>query len=145
MESSLIEQYDKSRYNFVKWLTIGWAAWFGSYILKDFLPQHLISAIVITGLIGLIGLVFFVINLHKYMRLASKIKYSRLKDALNSEMYQLFKYKSAYFGLKVTLGTILVLFVFSHFYTISGLLVCEIALYFGILSTLIAGLLYQKD
>lgn len=145
METSLIEQFDKSRYNLITWLTVGWAAWFGTYILKDLINNELIILQFIIGLIGLIGLLFFVVNLQKYIRLASKVKNSRLNDALNNELHVIYKYKSFYFGFKVLIVTISLFFVISLFHQISAKIVCEITLYLGVLSSLIAGLIYNKD
>jgi len=145
METSLIEQYDKSRYNLVKWLTIGWAAWFGTYILNDLINDKFIIVQLSIGFAGLIGFVFFVVNLQKFLRLASKIKYSRLNDALNNELHQIYKYKSAFFGYKVLLGAICVFFVISIFCPIPAKLVCEITLYLGVLSPLIANLVFNKE
>ncbi|MDP4209546.1 MAG: hypothetical protein Q8928_12100 [Bacteroidota bacterium] len=145
MEISLIEQYDKSRYNLIKWLTVGWAAWFGTYILKDLINDKFLFVQILIGFVGLIGFIFFVINLQKYLRLASKIKYSRLNDALNNELHQIYKYKSFFFGFKVLLSTICVFFTISLFCQISAKFVCEITLYLGVLSSLIAGLVYNRD
>lgn len=145
METSLIEQLDKSRYNLITWLTVGWATWFGAYILKDFINNELPLLQFLIGFVGLIGFVFFIVNLQKYIRLASKVKYSRLNDALNNELHEIYKYKSVYFGFKVLLGTISLFFVISIFYQIPAKIVCEITLYLGVLSSLIAGLIYNKD
>ncbi len=145
MEISLIEQYDKSRYNLIKWLTVGWAAWFGTYILKDLIEDEFIFVQILIGLVGLIGFIFFVVNLQKYLRLASKIKNSSLNDALNNELHQLYKYKSFFWGFKVLLGTICTFFVLSLFCQIPAKFVCEITLYLGVLSSLIAGLVFNRD
>jgi hypothetical protein len=145
METSMIEKLDKARYNLLKWLTVGWGTWFGSYILKDLIKNGSIILDLFIGLVGLVGFVFFAVNLQKYMRLASKVKYSRLSDALNNEMHQLYKYKSIYIGFKVLLTTIILFFIISLFNQIPSKFVCEITLYFGVLSSLIAGLIYNRD
>ena len=145
MESSLIEQFDKSRYNLILWVTIGWAAWVGTYILKDFIDNELVILQFLVGFVGFIGLVFFVVNLQKYIRLASKVKYSRFNNALNNELYEIYKFKSAYYGFKVLLVIITLFFVLSFFHQVSAKLVCEITLYLGVMSTLIAWLIYNKD
>lgn len=145
MDASLIEQYDKSRYNLNKWITVGWATWFGTYILKDLINDKIILLQFLIGFVGLIGFVFFVVNLRKYLRLASKIEYSRINGALNNELHQIYKYKSFFYGFIVLLGTICTFFIISLFWDISAKLVCEITLYLGVLSTLIAGLAYNKD
>lgn len=145
METTLVEQYDKLRYNLIKWLTVGWAAWFGTYILTDFINDEFVFIQILTAFIGLIGFILFTVNLHRYLRLASKIKNSRLNDALNNELYKIFKYKSFVCGFKVLLGTVCAFFIISIFYQISAKFVCEITLYLGVLSTLIAGLAYNRD
>lgn len=144
MESSLIEQFDKSRYNLILWVTIGWAAWFGTYILKDLINNELIILQFLIGFVGLIGFGFFAVNLQKYLRLASKVKYSRFNDALNNELHEIYKFKSAYFGFKVLLGTISLFFILSYFHQISAKIVCDTTLYLGVLSSLIAGLVYNR-
>ena len=145
METSMIEKLDKARYNLLKWLTIGWGTWFGSYILKDLINNELMILDLFIGLVGLIGFVFFIKNLQKYIRLASKVKYSRLGDALNNEMHKLYKYKSAFIGFNVLLATIILFFIISLFNQIPAKFVCEITLYFGVLPSLIAGLIYNRD
>lgn len=145
MEISQIEQLDNSRYKLIKWLTVGWAAWFGTFIMKDLVNDRLIFVQISIGFVGLVGFLFFIINLQKYLRLASKIKYSRLNDALNNELHQIYKYKSFRWGFIVIVGIIGVFYITSLFYQISAKLVCEITLYLGVLSFLVSGLIYNKD
>ena len=145
METSLIEQLDKARYNLLKWLTIGWGIWFGSYILRDLIHYELIIIDLFSSLVGLTGFVFFIVNLQRYIRLSSKVKYSRMNSALNNEMHLLYKYKSAYLGFKVLLAIIVLFFILSLFNQIPAKVVCEITIYCGVLSSLIAGLIYNRD
>jgi hypothetical protein len=145
MKTLLIEQFDQSRYNLVKWLTVGWATWFGAYIIKDLMDDNSIILQFFTGFAGLIGFVVFVIYLQKYFRLASKVKYSRLNDALNNELNLIYKYKSVYLGFFVLLGTIGLFFCISPFYQIPAKTVCEVTLYLGILSALTAWLIYNRE
>jgi hypothetical protein len=145
METSLIEQLDKARYNLIKWLTFGWVVGFGAYIIKDWITEEFIMLQFLIELVGFIGFGFFAVNLQKYIRLSSKVKYSRLNDALNNELHEVYKYKSAYVGFKVFLVTISLSFVISLYYQLSAKNVCEITLYLGVLSSLIAGLIYNKD
>ena len=41
METSMIEKLDAARSSFLKWATVGYAIWFGTYIVADpfFLPE----------------------------------------------------------------------------------------------------------
>ncbi|MCK9206499.1 MAG: hypothetical protein M0P66_05245 [Salinivirgaceae bacterium] len=145
METSLIEKMDKSRYNLIKWLTIGWTIWFGTYIAKDWINNRLIFGFLF--LIGFIGWILFTVNLIKYLRLGKKVNSdNKLKEALNNEMHQFYGYKSFFWGFWTIVATISILFVISLFYhQISALIVCEITLFIGVLSTLIAGLIYNRD
>lgn len=145
IETSMIERLDNSRYKLLKWVTVGWATWFGAYILKDLIHGQFIMLEFLNGFIGLIGFVVFIINLQKYIRFRSKVKYSRLNGALNNEMHQIYKYKAAYIGVKVLLATIMLFFVVSIFYPIPAKIVCELTLYSGVLSILISGLIYNRD
>jgi len=143
MESSLIEKLDKSRYNLIKWLTIGWAIWFGGFILKELISSQIIFGLVI--LIGLIGWILFSVNLFNFLRVGKKVNAdNRLKEALNNEMYELYKYKSFYWGFWTTIASTAIFIGISAFYILPALFVCEVTLFLGVLSTLIAGLIYNK-
>jgi len=145
METSLIEKMDKSRFNLLKWLTIGWAIWFGTYILRDWLDDKLIFGSLI--LIGFIGWILFTLNLIKYLKLGKKVHSDeKLKEALNNELYQQYNLKSFFWGFWVIVAVISIFFLISSFYSeISAMLVCEITLFFGVLAPLIARLIYNKD
>jgi len=141
----LIEKMDKSRFNLLKWLTIGWAIWFGTYILRDWLDDKLIFGSLI--LIGFIGWILFTLNLIKYLKLGKKVHSDeKLKEALNNELYQQYNLKSFFWGFWVIVAVISIFFLISSFYSeISAMLVCEITLFFGVLAPLIARLIYNKD
>jgi hypothetical protein len=144
METSLIEQYDKTRYRLVKWLTIGWTVWYGTYILKDLINNTLITGLILS--VGSIGWILFLVSCIRFLKLGKKINEdSKLKEALNNEMYQLYKYKSFFCGFWAMLATICIFLVISIFYQVSASIVCKLTLYVGISSALIAGLVYNKD
>lgn len=144
MEAKTIEQLDKLRYSLLKWLTIGWAIWFGSFILK-----HLIDKSFIIGLVtwlGLIGWAIFIINLIKFLKLRRELRWDTKKlEALSDELHQLNMHKSFIVGYSVVICVTAILFGISLFLTISPVLVTEIILYFGVLAVLISGLIYNHD
>jgi len=146
MENSLIEQFDKARYNMRKWFTVGWAIWFGSNILQDYLLVINRIIFVFVVFAGLIGSIFFSIYLIKFVKLNGKINAnSKLKEALNNEMIRYYTYKSFFIGFwtfTVTIGCFLEI---SLFYSISALLVCKITLYLGVLSASVANLIYNRN
>jgi hypothetical protein len=144
METSLIEQYDKSRYSLIKWLTLGWIVWYGTFIAKDLINSKLIIGSIL--IVGFIGWIFFTINLFKFIGLGKKINAdSKLKEALNNEMHQFYKYKSSFWGFCAVIATISIFLVISLFHQISALLVCQLTLFFGISASLIANLAYNRE
>ena len=144
METSLIEQLNKSRYNLIKWLTIGWSLWVGTYILKGFIQFGLILSALIW--IGLLGWVVFIINLVKYLKLNREVRAdSLLKEALNDELLQLNRYKSFFIGFIATISVVSIFFTISLFVMIPSLMVCRITIFCGVLAVLIAGLILNKE
>lgn len=144
MEISLIEKLDKSRYNLIKWFTIGWAIWYGGFILKDLISNKLIQVLII--LTGLFGAIMWAKNLILLMKLGKIVNSdSNLKNALNDELMIHNRNKSFVIGFwtfTILIGFFLVL---SSFTNISALIVCEITLYIGILSALVSSLIYNRD
>ena len=144
MNNSIIEQFDKSRYSLIKWLTLGWVVWYGAIIAKDLITSKLIFGLVI--FVGFIGWIFFSISLVKFVRLGKKINEdNKLKEALASEMHRYYAYKSFFWGFWATITTICALIAITLFYEISTLIVCELTLFVGITTSLIAYLVYNKD
>jgi len=144
METSLIEQLDKSRYNLYKWVTIGWAMWYGARIAKDLIDSKLIIGIMVG--IGAIGWTLWIVNLIRFLKLGKKINSdSKLKEALNNELHHLYQLKSRSCALITVLVTIGIFLVISSFMKVSGLIVCEVTLYTGVLAGSIAALIYNKE
>ena len=144
METSKIEQLDKLRYNLLKWLTIGWAIWFGSFVLKNLVNRPEITGVV--AWIGLLGWTIFIINLIQYMKLRRELRWdAKMLEALNDELHQLNMHKSFVIGYWVAIGTTPLLFGLSEFLNMPVVLVTETILYLGVLSVLVSGLIYNRD
>jgi hypothetical protein len=144
METSIIEQLEKSRYNLLKWLTIGWAIWFGTFILKDSVQNHTILGA--ASSIGALGWIIFIINLVKFLKLKRELRWDKkVEEALNDELHQLNMHKSFQIGFGVVISTTAVFLGFAEYTDIKALLVTEITLYFGVLAVLISGLIYNRD
>lgn len=144
METSLIEKFDKSRYNLIKWLTIGWIAWYGTFISKDLINNNLIVGLMLV--IGFMGWVFFMVNLIRLMRLGKKINVdTKLKEALSNEMYQFYMLKSIAFAFWTVMATVCAFIAITTFYQMSTLIACEFILLVGVSSLLIANLVYNKE
>lgn len=143
METSLIEQLDKSRYSLIKWLSLGWIVWYGTFIAKGLINSKLLIGSIL--IVGLIGWIFFTINLIRFIRLGKKINANtKLKEALSNEMHQFYAYKSIFWGFWTIIATICVFIVITIFHEISALIVCELTLFVGISSSLIANLVYNR-
>lgn len=141
---SLIEQLDRSRYNLLKWTTIGWGIWFATIIGNNIEKGHIL--ITIAYWVGLLGSTIFVINLIKFLKLKRELKWNaKLNEALNDELHVFNLHKSFQLGYWTVIVVTGVLMFISIFTNISGLLVSEIILYFGVLSVLISGLYYNRD
>ena len=144
METSLIEKLEKARYNFLKWLTIGWGMGFGTFILKDSFQNPIFIGAAST--VGLLGWIIFSINLIQFPKLKRELGWDKkVEEALNDELHQLNMHKSFQIGYWVILSTTAVFLGFAEFIEIKALLVTEIILYFGVLSVLISGLIYNRD
>ena len=144
METTLIEKFDKSRYSLIKWLTLGWIIWYGTFITKDLINNKFIIGLML--IIGLFSWIFFSINLVRLVRLGKKINLnSKLKEALNNEMHQFYILKSMNWGFWTTIGTVCIFIIMSMFYKISTFIVCELILFVGVSSVLIANLAYNKE
>lgn len=144
MENSLIEKMDKSRYNLIKWFTIGWSIWFGGFILKDLISNNFIIVLII--LIGLIGWILFAINLLRLIKFGKIVNAnSHLKNALNDELMVHNRNKSFVIGFWTFFILMSIFFGLSEFTGISALIVCEIALFTGTLSVLVSSLIYNRN
>ncbi len=144
METSIIERLNRTRYDLLKWTTIGWGIWYGTFILKDVIDNSTI--IHVAFWVGLLGWIVFIINLVKVLKLQRELKWDpKAKEALNDELHQLNLHKSYQFGFWVVLSVTVILVALTSFVEISSQLVTKIILYFAVLSFLIAGLIYDRD
>ncbi len=144
METSLIEKLDKSRYNLIKWFTVGWTIWFGGFILKDLISNIFILGLII--LIGLFGGILFSVNLLRIIKFGKIVNSdSNLKNAMNDELMLHNRNKSFIVGYWTFSILICIFLALSMFLDISTLIVCEITLYLGTLSTLLSSLFFNRD
>ena len=144
METSLIEKYDKLRYNLILWFTIGWAIWFGSFILKDVIDNKIILSTILV--IGFLGSIVYAVNLIRINRLSKIINADiKLKSALNDELIISNRKKSFVLGYSVLMLLIGVFYGLSLFFNIKALLICQILVYVGVLSALVSSLIYNRS
>ena len=143
METSLIEQLDKSRYDFMKWSTIGWTIWFGTYILTDF-----ISAPEVPGFISwirLLGWFILIVSTIRFVKLKRELNWdNKMKEALDDELHLHNRIKSFQIGYFVVIGLTLLFFVLSLYTAIPAVIVTKLTLYFGVLAVLISKLIFNR-
>jgi ABC-type spermidine/putrescine transport system permease subunit I len=146
METSIIEQYDRLRYNIEKGFTIAFMFWYGFYIYSSNVQIENRTVRIIGIVLVLITWLIWTAYLLKLMRLGKILKNNEVvNNAINNELIEHYKLKSSFVGLVVTLISITVLLGISSFVQIQGKLVCEILLYVIVSSPLIAFLLYNKN
>lgn len=144
MKDSLIEEFDKSRYRLIKWFTVGWMVWYGTFIAKDVINNKPIVLLLV--LVGLIGWVIWSINLVRLLRLGKKISINpELAEAMNNEMQKFYVLKSSNIAFAATMATVGVFIGITAFYKVSALIVCESILFVGMSSAFIAYLAYNKE
>lgn len=144
MENHTVEELDKSRYNMMLWFTIGWGIWFGSFILKSEIDNYALK-----GFLLLLNLTSFVIWAKEQLKLRKLLKIMKsdnaLSNALNDEVVAHNRLKSFQIGyISFGIATTICMMI-SVFTSISALLVSEIILFFGVLSGMIAWLIYNKN
>ena len=144
METSTIEQLDKSRYKLLKWTTIGWSIWFGAYILKGFIKEPVIINLALA--FGLFGWIIFSISLIQFFKLKRELRWNKqMQHALEDELHLFNLHKSYQIGYSVVICMTVLFFGLSLYSSISATIVTELILYFGVLSVLISGLIYNRE
>lgn len=144
METSIIEQLDKLRYNLLKWTTIGWGVWFATIIGNNIEKGHVIT--IIATFIGLLSSTIWAINLINFLKLIRELKkHRKLDEALNNELHEYNIHKSFQVGYKTVIMVTAILMCSSILTSISALLVTELILYFGVLSVLASILYYNRE
>jgi hypothetical protein len=146
METSLIEQLDKTRYNLLKWITIGWGTWYASFIgnKNELIHGHIIFQIAFW--IGLLGYTIFVINLIKYLKLGRQLRRNpQLREALEDEWHHFNINKSYKFSYWTVIGITITLIAITSFTSISALMTAELILYFAVMSFFCSSLYYNRD
>lgn len=144
METSIIEQLDKLRYNLLKWTTIGWGIWFATIIGNNIEKGHIITTI--ATFIGLFSSTIWAINLINFLKLNKELsRHRKLNEALNNEVHLYNLHKSFQVGYKTVIMVTAILMCISIITTISALLVTELILYFGVLSILVSILYYNRE
>ena len=140
----MIEKLDNARSSFLKWATIGWAIYFGTYIVTDLLklpePHNLLSWIRILGWLVLI------VSTIRFLKLKRELNWDyKMKYALEGELHLYNLRRSFQIGFYVVMGITVVFFGLSLYFTIPVLLVTKVIIYFGVLAVLISKMFFNRD
>lgn len=144
METSMIEKLDKARSSFLRWATVGYTIWFGTYIVADpfFLPE--IPSVI--QWIRILGWLILLVSGLRAMKLKRELRWDKkMQGALEGELHQYNLRKSFQMGFFVVMGVTAIFLMFSLFYTIPALLVTKVILYLGGLTVLISKMFYNRD
>jgi hypothetical protein len=142
METSIIEQLDKSRYDFLKWATIGWTIWSGTYIATELVN---VPDLVLTW-VRLLGWSILIISTIRFLKLKRELNWdNKMKEALEGELHKFNLSKSFRNGYFVVIAITILFFVLSFQFIISTLIVTKTILYFGVLAVLISKIIYNRD
>jgi hypothetical protein len=144
METSMIEKLDSARSSFLKWATVGYTIWFGTYIVADpfFLPE--IPSVI--QWIRILGWLILLVSGLRAMKLKRELRLDKkMRGALEGELHQYNLRKSFQMGFFVVMGVTAVFLMLSLFYAIPALLVTKVILYFGGLAVLISKMFYNRD
>jgi len=144
METSMIEKLDEARSSFLKWATVGYAIWFGTYIVTDLLKLPEVPSVI--QWIRILGWLILAVSGLRAIKLKRELRWDKkMRGALEGELHQYNLRKSFQMGFFVVMGVTAVFLMFSLFYTIPALLVTKVILYFGGLAVLISKIFYNRD
>jgi len=144
METSMIEKLDNARNSFLKWATIGYVIWFGTYIVADAFFMSEVPSVV--QWIRILGWLILLVSGLRALKLKRELNWDKkMKGALEGELHQHNLRKSFQMGFFVVMGVTAVFLMLSLFYTIPSLLVTKVILYLGGLAVLISKIIYNRD
>lgn len=144
METSMIEKLDTARSSFLKWATVGYAIWFGTYIVAD--PFFMAEIPSVIQWIRILGWLILLVSGIRAMKLKRELRWDKkMRGALEGELHQYNLRRSFQMGFFVVMGVTAVFLMFSLFYIIPALLVTKVILYLGGLTVLISKMFYNRD
>jgi hypothetical protein len=143
MEPSMIEKLDNARSNFLKWATVGYALWFGTYIIPDLLKFPEVQPVL--SWVRLLGWLILIISGIRALKLKRELNWDKkIKGALEGELHQYHLLKSFQIGFFVVFGVTSIFFLLSLFSAIPALLVTKVILYLGVLAILVSKIVYNR-
>ena len=143
METSIIEKLDIAKSSFLKWATIGWSIYFGTYIITDLFRVPELPDVLTW--VRLLGWLILIVSAIRFFKLKRELKWDRkMKKALEGEFHLYNLRRSFQNGYFVVIGTTAIFFLVSLFYTVPVLLVTKVILYFGTLAVMISKIIYNR-
>ena len=143
MDTTIVEKYDKSRYNMLIGATVGWGIWFGLNIILPYVHNKPVKLIIVA--IGLMGIVLAVVSYFRMVGIKKVIKkHPELGLMLNNEWVIHTKRQAIAIGYWSMLMIAAIGIGITSFIVVSGFLLMQIVLFTGIQSMLIAHLVLLR-
>lgn len=143
MDTTIVEKYDKSRYNMLIGATVGWGVWFGLNIILPYVHNKPVKLIIVA--IGLMGIVLAVVSYFRMVGIKKVIKkHPELGLMLNNEWVIHTKRQAIAIGYWNMLMIAAIGIGITSFIVVSGFLLMQIVLFTGIQSMLIAHLVLLR-
>ncbi len=144
MDAKLIEKMDRLRCRYLLWATVGYAIFNGALLVQQMVPDRNVRLILALLQIPFVVLFFTgLLLLNQNRRKIASIP--GMKQALGNELVGFYTLKSLKWGFLATLVSAVVIYMLPLFMTVFTVkTACLTIIYIGVLTTLIAQLIYLK-
>lgn len=145
MEQSFVEGIERRRYRLILWQTIGFAVWYPAFL---FLFLGIVKAPWLIGVLvipSIVGAAVFAVTSFRLARVVKQITAdSRLRSAVNNELFIANEYKAGVWGYYATMVAIVVMFCLSIYIDIPGKMMGGILILVCGLSAKVAQLIVHR-
>ena len=146
MDAQMIEKLDRKRYRFMLIETIGLTCFMVGIILNDYLKLGGVAVNVILAIVGIFGIGLALTGSIKSIRLNRKIKAdAKLNQALNNELFQLYKYKSMQWGFCTALFTAFIIWCFDRYHALDSSQACWLIIFASLVAVMISQVIYNRN
>ena len=145
MDAQMIEKLDRKRYWLLLAQTAGLTCFMIAVILNDYLKLGGGTGGVILALAGSFGVGLALTGAIRNILLNRKIQSdAKLNQALNNELFKLYKYKSMKWGFTVVLFTAFIIWCFDRDQALSSSQTCWLIIFAGLVAVLISQAIYNR-
>lgn len=145
MEAQMIEKLDRKRYRYMLVQTIGFTCFIVAVILSDYLKLGGGASGAILAFAGGFGIALGLTGAIKTLLLNRKIKSdAKLNQALNNELFELYKYKSMKWGYCFAMLSALAIWCFDRDQAINSSQACWLIVFISLVAVMIAQVVYNR-